>query len=731
MAYLVGYPGYPRRSIIEDDGLQTPAQASIKRTGLRTHIVALVASALLPAFAVGAIAVNAAVGSYRRAFEDRLQSTAAALASAIGSEIETYTAALSALATSTSLDSDTPDLVSFQQRAGWVAADLDSRIFLINPDGTMPLHTDFPFGTDVQSNWSVGQTSDVARRVFEAKRFAVGDAISGQMSGRLLTPVYVPVMRSGQAIYALGSVIESQRLSRLLAAQGFEGGIYASLIDTRGSIVARSMDQEQYIGQQVRDWITEGVKGHNEGVLNGTNLAGARISTGFHRVTQFSDWIVTVAAPDAAFYASLWTPLVTLALGSLGSLTLSLIVATRLGHRILVPVDWLTRKAERVASSGGRVEVVPVGPPVRVQEFERLRAAVVQAHLVLQEQAAAVAAGEARLRAVVETAVDAIVVTDGTGIIKSLNAAAEVIFGYTQAEAVGESVLILMHAASKAKLDNLIAIARVQPQGQHEKEGRRKDGSVVPIELSVSEWLDEIDDQFLTWIMRDISARKAAEEQRVILAREVDHRAKNVLAVVQSVLRLSPCDSPKAFVAAVEARVSALARVHSLLAENAWAGADLRSVAERELAAYTQPHVGTRGPGQGTTSLNGPFVTLVAAAVQPMAMLLHELATNAAKYGAMSVPGGLVEVCWRLDDAPTGDKILYLRWSERGGPPVQSSPARRGFGSRVIEATVRHQLGGTVERHWRLTGLVVEVIIPLERAVAGLGGRTVATSEVA
>jgi two-component sensor histidine kinase len=204
--------------------------------------------------------------------------------------------------------------------------------------------------------------------------------------------------------------------------------------------------------------------------------------------------------------------------------------------------------------------------------------------------------------------------------------------------------------------------------------------------------------------------------------RELDHRAKNALAVVQSMLRLTPADEPRAFAAAVEARVAALARAHSLLAEEGWAGADLRAVAQRELAPYAA------APGRSAAiSLEGPAVPLVPAAVQPVAMVLHELATNAVKHGALSRPGGRVELRWGAGRRSGEDGMLRLTWTEAGGPPLTGAPAHRGFGSRVVEATVRGQLGGTVERRWETGGLVVEVAMPLARIEAG----EVATREAA
>jgi PAS domain S-box-containing protein len=214
-------------------------------------------------------------------------------------------------------------------------------------------------------------------------------------------------------------------------------------------------------------------------------------------------------------------------------------------------------------------------------------------------------------------------------------------------------------------------------------------------------------------VSMDVTEQVEARQRRDLLAREVDHRAKNALAVVQSLLRLTPASEPKAFVAAVEARVLALARAHSLLAEAGWLGANLRTVAERELAPYAA------GPRNGgAVRLHGPAVPLAPTAVQPLAMLLHELATNAAKHGALSHPGGHVEVRWRAGRRAGEDGMLHLQWSEVGGPVAAGIPARRGLGSRLIETTVRGQLGGSIERRWDPAGLVCEIRLPLGRIMA-------------
>jgi two-component sensor histidine kinase len=187
--------------------------------------------------------------------------------------------------------------------------------------------------------------------------------------------------------------------------------------------------------------------------------------------------------------------------------------------------------------------------------------------------------------------------------------------------------------------------------------------------------------------------------------------------VVQAVLRLTRADDPKAFARAVEGRVTALARAQTLLSKDRWAGADLRAILAEELAAY-RPTGGSTAPGGGQVTLDGPPVLLAPGAAQPLAMALHELATNAAKYGALSTPNGRVGVSWRLDPA-TG--ALKLRWTERGGPPVAGPPARRGFGSRVVEETLRRQLGGDERRTWAPEGLVCDLEVPADKLAPAKG----------
>ncbi|MFO1081532.1 MAG: HWE histidine kinase domain-containing protein [Reyranellaceae bacterium] len=203
----------------------------------------------------------------------------------------------------------------------------------------------------------------------------------------------------------------------------------------------------------------------------------------------------------------------------------------------------------------------------------------------------------------------------------------------------------------------------------------------------------------------DITERKRAEERLVLLAREVDHRAKNTLAVVLSVLRLTRATSIKDFVTAVEGRVHALAATHNLLSSTRWEGAHLRRIVEEEMAPYQSEH-------RQRVVTQGPDVVLLPATAQAVALALHELATNAAKYGALSTDGGTLRVAWRtLPDS------LVLDWVETGGPPT-TEPARLGFGLTIVRSSIEAQFRGGVRYEWHRSGLRCTLSIPAAQMVA-------------
>jgi PAS domain S-box-containing protein len=202
----------------------------------------------------------------------------------------------------------------------------------------------------------------------------------------------------------------------------------------------------------------------------------------------------------------------------------------------------------------------------------------------------------------------------------------------------------------------------------------------------------------------DITERKLTEERQVLLAREVDHRARNALAVVQSIVRLTRATTIEDYVAAVEGRIRALSRAHMLLSRSRWEGADIRKLVEEELAPY-------RTGESETFAAIGPEVMLQPATAQALALALHELATNAAKYGALALSSGRVAVSWTAQPDPGGTR-LRLTWQETGGPIVVQ-PQKQGFGSRLLQRVLATQLQAQVTMDFQEEGLRFSMTMPI------------------
>jgi len=203
----------------------------------------------------------------------------------------------------------------------------------------------------------------------------------------------------------------------------------------------------------------------------------------------------------------------------------------------------------------------------------------------------------------------------------------------------------------------------------------------------------------------DITERKRAEERQNLLTREVDHRAKNALALAQSIVRLTRADSVKEYAERVEGRINALARVHTILSLSSWQGAEIGKLISEEMAPYAS---------SGQVQSFGPEVGLQPRVAQTLALALHELLTNSAKYGALSTLSGRLSITWQ-----TADDKLVLTWQETGGPPV-CEPTFRGFGTRGLMASIESQLGGEALFDWRPEGLVCRLLVPITHQAQAL-----------
>ena len=206
--------------------------------------------------------------------------------------------------------------------------------------------------------------------------------------------------------------------------------------------------------------------------------------------------------------------------------------------------------------------------------------------------------------------------------------------------------------------------------------------------------------QRVSGVTIDVTERKEAELKQALLAREVDHRARNALAVVQAIVRLGRAKTTEDYIVGVEGRVRALARSHELLSQSRWQGADMRRLVDEEFAPY-------QGGDACRARLHGPNIILPADKAQSVALIVHELVTNAVKYGALSGATGHVDLAWELCDGQ-----LKLSWVESGGPLV-TLPATKGFGTRIIESSLNKARGDVASFEWLPEGLRCEIVLAL------------------
>ena len=238
------------------------------------------------------------------------------------------------------------------------------------------------------------------------------------------------------------------------------------------------------------------------------------------------------------------------------------------------------------------------------------------------------------MASIVDSSDDAIVSKNLDGIITSWNRGAERVFGYAAEEAIGQPITIVIPKDRQDEERTILTRIRRGERIDHfETVRQRKDGSLILVSLTVSP-VKSANGEVVgaSKIARDITAQKRSQEQIAILAREAEHRSKNLLANVIATVQLSQSDTPEGLKKAIEGRIQALANVHSLFVQTRWIGAELSTIATQELAPY--------GKGEERAQIQGPQVLLAPDIAQSIAVILHELATNAAKYGALSVAEG-------------------------------------------------------------------------------------------
>jgi len=305
----------------------------------------------------------------------------------------------------------------------------------------------------------------------------------------------------------------------------------------------------------------------------------------------------------------------------------------------------------------------------------------------------------------------ALIALNLSGKILRWNAGASALLGYADDELLGRSgdILFLPEDRDRGLFLDELRWAIEEGYTHKERWQLRRDGSRFWASGSTMPMLDG-DGQtrgFLS-VFRDSTVVRMEAEHRELLLAEMGHRVKNAFSTMQAVvlhtLRRGGVSTETQVI--LDARLNALALSHELLTRNQWHGAALTEVVERALLPYGD---GERG------NLNGPLVWLPARAAEMLGLAFHELATNAAKYGALSVADGRVDVSWNLNIAGSGTRLLHLVWRERGGPPA-TSPTHQGFGLRLLEQGIVQDLDGTLKLAFHPEGLECHLCLPVAPA---------------
>lgn len=312
----------------------------------------------------------------------------------------------------------------------------------------------------------------------------------------------------------------------------------------------------------------------------------------------------------------------------------------------------------------------------------------------------------AGLQSVLDTALDAVVVMGADGRVVGWNSFSETIFGWSAEEAIGQRLSELIipeqhREAHERGLAHYLATGEGPVLDRHiEIDACRREGGPFPVELSITA-TRQFGGQLFVGFIRDISERRAESERQQRILLESEHRVKNMLTVIGAIARQTAKASKdvESFQVAFSGRLESLAEAHELLVGQVWRDVSLTALAERVL--------GDEVAG-GRARFGGPEVLLKPGQVLGLSMILHELFTNAVKYGALCNEEGRLSLDWEQN----GDDVV-MTWAE-AGPPCNAKVTSSGFGHRMIEMSVKSDLKGTIERDWRPEGLRAVIRFPLE-----------------
>ncbi len=686
-----------------------------KSRPLRHLLVMLGCAIVAPLLLFGAYAGFRIADAQLRDVQEDLSIEARTLSENVDSEIIGEIERLQALAASPSLRQG--DFADFKHQAeASLALRRSGNIVLIDRNMQLLVHTAVPFGKPLPGS----AVPKFVERVLATGQPHVSDLFISPITKQLLVTIVVPVEIEGERRYVLARAPEPRTFARLVAARELPAGWHAVVSNATHHIIAQSGNQDAF-GQELppAQWARDGSGGLFEFIDS-----EARPSLQASARSELTGWDTAVWAPKALLEAPVRAMWWTIGLTALLAIALVVALALWLGRIIARSVGHAASAATALGEGG------PLPTPVRevnalMAELRGSAARRQAAEDLLRDSERQLYASKERLQLALSAAQLGWWQYDPLRRVILADTRLKEIFDFTSDETPIEEFVRRVHPDDLKRVlaDREAALDPTDPKPYaHEYRIRRRNGAVRWVEAHGLAYFEGVGRErrvasFISTVS-DITERKEREEKEHLLMREINHRAKNMLSVVDAIAHQTAAKNPEDFVERFSERVQALSANQDLLVRNEWNGVEVEDLVCAQLAPFADL-IDSR------IALRGPKLRLKAASAQAIGLALHELATNSGKYGSLSTDRGRVDICWRTD----GD-ALTMSWTERDGPPV-SAPKRRGFGTIVMEAMTERSVDGTVDLDyalsgltWRLTCPAANVLEPREREQISIASET-------
>ncbi|RWH28471.1 MAG: PAS domain S-box protein [Mesorhizobium sp.] len=670
-------------------------ETDLPRRSVRAHLLGLIAAAVLPVWLFAAYLFVAYALHEQSRIEQEALWIARQVSLVVDGELVNLKTLLEGLSKSPALAND--DLQAFSNEASRLVQGTDQVITLRDLGGRALASTQSAKGSEPSAEPLTPEEREhldlagvLVSNVFAAPRSnAYRIAVTRQVSGS-----------KGQSLL-LSMSVPTERI-RLAMLPAVPAGWTVAVGDREGNYVARSKLHGEVTGKPGLPEYLAKVVGRS-GTFRSRNFEGTTLLAGYYR-SPYSDWFYTANVPLSDVHAPLWWSLAQIGATGLTALLISLTLGYVVGKTFTKATVDLAARADAL---GKRSEVKPMS--TSVAEFDTIAQAMIKAGRAIAERTR-------ELETVLDTAPVAVWFTydpQARQVIRNRFAAELMGLSTESRRSFGTPDLVIETLAYKdgqtiSREDRPLSRAMRGEETDSEEFAYTLPSGVQRYLLSSARPVRDAAGAVIgaVQISLDISERKRSEEQRQLLINELNHRVKNTLAVVQAIASQTMRSATSLALAkeALSARLVSLAQAHDILTRENWSGADLSTL----IAASIDPHASL-----DRFDLTGEPVWLPSNVALSFALAIHELTTNAIKYGALSNPTGSVSISWRLEYVD-GGRILVLEWCEEGGPPVV--PGKHGFGTQLLQRVFDSERTGGVELVYDRSGLRCVFKVGLDRS---------------